>query len=147
LPGLGDVRLVVAMRYLTFLTDERRYTQMKTSGATAAIKSRTASSPLKFVSIRVHSRFNFVFAPDYLRPSNAGVPIRAVNAKPPIGDITNVEGNRKYADYNAQRGKVREASVNARSNLRQFGSNRSTNRQNRLEWFNSLIWQSSCKST
>jgi hypothetical protein len=50
-------------------------------------------------------------------------------------------------DYNAQRGKVREASVNARSNLRQFGSNRSTNRQNRLEWFSSLIWQSSCKST
>src|ERR1700683_1016011 len=32
---------------------------------------------------------------------NAGVPIRAINAKPPIGDVTNVEGNRKYADYNA----------------------------------------------
>jgi hypothetical protein len=23
------------------------------------------------------------------------------NTKPPIGDVTNVEGNRKYADYNA----------------------------------------------
>jgi pimeloyl-ACP methyl ester carboxylesterase len=33
--------------------------------------------------------------------TNARVPIRAINAKPPLSDPTNVEGNRKYADYSA----------------------------------------------
>jgi pimeloyl-ACP methyl ester carboxylesterase len=31
----------------------------------------------------------------------AGVPIRAINAKPPGGQPTNIDGNRKYADYDA----------------------------------------------
>ena len=31
----------------------------------------------------------------------AGVPIRAINARPPSGQPTNIEGNRKYADYDA----------------------------------------------
>jgi sigma-B regulation protein RsbQ len=31
----------------------------------------------------------------------ARVPIRAINAKPPLADSTNIEGNRKYADYDA----------------------------------------------
>jgi pimeloyl-ACP methyl ester carboxylesterase len=31
----------------------------------------------------------------------AGVPIRAINAKPPMAPPTNIEGNRKYADYDA----------------------------------------------
>jgi pimeloyl-ACP methyl ester carboxylesterase len=31
----------------------------------------------------------------------AGVPIRAINAKPPAAPITTVEANRKYADYDA----------------------------------------------
>jgi hypothetical protein len=39
----------------------------------------------------------------------------------------------RVAAHIAQRGKVRDTSVNARSNLRQFGSNRSTNLQNRIE--------------
>jgi sigma-B regulation protein RsbQ len=33
--------------------------------------------------------------------SHAGVPIRAINAMPPLSDRTNVEENRKYADYDA----------------------------------------------
>jgi sigma-B regulation protein RsbQ len=31
--------------------------------------------------------------------STAGVPIRAINAKPPLSDATNVDGDRKYGDY------------------------------------------------
>ena len=33
--------------------------------------------------------------------SGAGVPIRAINAKPPGAPLTTVEANRKYADYDA----------------------------------------------
>ena len=29
----------------------------------------------------------------------AGVPIRAINAKPPLSDVTNIAANRKYGDY------------------------------------------------
>lgn len=31
----------------------------------------------------------------------AGVPVRAINAKPPLGADTDIEGNRKYADFEA----------------------------------------------
>src|SRR5260221_13596197 len=47
----------------------------------------------------------------------------------------------------AQRSNVSEATVKARSNLRQFGSNRSTNFQNRREWFNSFVWARLCSRT
>ena len=33
--------------------------------------------------------------------AHAGVPIRAINAMPPLSDRTNIEGNKKYADYDA----------------------------------------------
>src|SRR6516165_3398381 len=88
-----------------------------------------------FASVRVHSRFNLGSAPGYLRTSAF---IRGCSSKL-VWQI--------FAAYIAQRGKFRDASVSARSNLRQFGSNRSTNLQNRMEWFSSLVWQSSCRST
>lgn len=33
--------------------------------------------------------------------AHAGVPIRAINAMPPLSDRTNIEENKKYADYDA----------------------------------------------
>lgn len=63
------------------------------------------------IQIRVHSRFNFRLCS---RPS-------AVSLQ---------SGSKAYS---AQRGKVLLTSVSARSNFRQFGSNCSTNRQNRIE--------------
>lgn len=33
--------------------------------------------------------------------ANAGVPIRAINAEPPLSDKTYMEENRKFADYDA----------------------------------------------
>jgi hypothetical protein len=64
-------------------------------------------------SIRVHSRFAFIFGSFYLRKS----------LRSSAGGLSHM----------AQRGRVRDASASARSNLRQFGSNRSTNFQNRME--------------
>jgi pimeloyl-ACP methyl ester carboxylesterase len=33
--------------------------------------------------------------------AHAGVPIRAINAMPPLSDRTNIRGNKRYADYDA----------------------------------------------
>jgi hypothetical protein len=118
----------------TSTADKRRFTRMKDANlrqCEAQIRVHSCLACAEALRKRIYSRFDFLSAPDYPRKSASirGWVLIRVDA------------------HIAQRGKVRETSVNARSNLRQFGSNLSTNLQNRMEWFSSLVWQSSCRST
>jgi sigma-B regulation protein RsbQ len=58
-------------------------------------KQAQASAPLPMIALKLDIP-NVIPSELFAR---AGVPIRAINAMPPLSDRTNIDENRKYADY------------------------------------------------